>query len=310
MSPLSLLAEMPPIVGIRFRSVGRVYHYDAPSCPDLQVGEFVLVETQYGLQVGEVVQRLEPPPEPPEEGWREVLRRASAADLTLRRLIQQKEAAALVNCRAKAAALGGYEGVKFVAAEISLDERFLTILYNIEEGRPEMRPLLHAMRRLYPKMKVDFRRIGPRDVAKLLGGMGACGMEERCCSRFLTEFSPISIKMAKAQGISLTPTEITGMCGRLRCCLIYEYEIYVEAHKTLPKLKKRVKTPEGEGKVVDLYPLKQVVVVELDGMRREFHRDKLEPWDENEAQRRATLPPCANGDCPRRLDNGAQPVGS
>ena len=79
------------------------------------------------------------------------------------------------------------------------------------------------------------RQIGPRDVAKMLGGMGACGMDNRCCSMFLTEFSPISIKMAKEQGISLTPTEITGMCGRLRCCLIYEYEQYVEARKTAAK---------------------------------------------------------------------------
>ncbi len=104
------------------------------------------------------------------------------------------------------------------------------------------------MQRIYPRSQVEMRQIGPRDVAKLLGGMGACGIENRCCSMFLTEFSPISIKMAKEQGISLTPTEITGMCGRLRCCLIYEYEQYVEARKNLPKRNKRVVTPRAKAR--------------------------------------------------------------
>ncbi len=300
---------MPPVVGIRFRRVGRIYHYDAAPCPDLQVGEFALVETQRGLQIGEVVQRIEPPPEPPEGGWRAVVRRASGRDLTLRRLIQQEEARALEACRTKAAERGGYEGVRFVAVEISFDRRYMTVLYSLEEGRVDFKPLSQALRRMYPKRNLEFRRIGPRDVAQLIGGMGACGIEERCCSRFLTEFSPISIRMAKAQGISLTPSEITGMCGRLRCCLLYEYEVYAEANKTLPKLKKRVKTPEGEGKVVDLYPLKQVVVVDLGGVRREFHRDELEPWNEAEAQRRAAQPPCLNGDdCPHRPLDEPSPV--
>ena len=164
------------------------------------------------------------------------------------------------------------------------------------------------------------RQIGPRDVAKFLGGMGACGLETRCCSKFLTEFSPISIKMAKEQGISLTPTEITGMCGRLRCCLIYEYEQYVAARKELPKRGKRVVTPDGEGKVLDTYPLRNVVQVELDPrvvehtehhdrperperferperpIVREYERDLLEPWDELEALRRKAGEPCDKHD--------------
>ena len=128
------------------------------------------------------------------------------------------------------------------------------------------------------------RQVGPRDVAKIVGGLGACGLETRCCSQFLTEFSPISIKMAKAQGISLNPAEITGMCGRLRCCLIYEYEAYVKAAKVLPKMNKRVVTPLGEGKVVNVMPLKQAVVVYLpDRGRTEFLKHEIEPWDELEA---------------------------
>lgn len=118
---------------------------------------------------------------------------------------------------------------------------------------------------------------------------------------FLTEFSPISIKMAKEQGISLTPTEITGMCGRLRCCLVYEYEQYVEARKELPKRGKRVVTPQGEGKVVDLYPLKQAVVVEFEsGNRIEFPHTDVQPWEELEALKKKAQDPCdkhENGDC-------------
>jgi cell fate regulator YaaT (PSP1 superfamily) len=126
--------------------------------------------------------------------------------------------------------------------------------------------------------------------------MGACGLETRCCSKFLTDFSPISIKMAKEQGISLTPNEITGMCGRLRCCLIYEYEQYVEARKQLPKRNKRVVTPKGEGKVVDVLPLTNKVVVAIEAEERSqwltFDRDEIEPWDELEALRRKSEAPC------------------
>jgi cell fate regulator YaaT (PSP1 superfamily) len=153
------------------------------------------------------------------------------------------------------------------------------------------------MNRKFRKSQVEMRQIGPRDVAKIIGGMGACGLETRCCSKFLTDFSPISIKMAKEQGISLTPSEITGMCGRLRCCLLYEYEQYVKARKTLPKRKKRVVTPNGEGIVIDIAPLSGMVTVKFEGdggrpTRQSFHRDDIEPWDELEALRRKSEAPC------------------
>jgi len=122
---------------------------------------------------------------------------------------------------------------------------------------------------------VDLRRIGPRDQAKLMGGYGACG-ELRCCSRFLSEFSPVSIKMAKTQGMSLNPSDITGMCGRLRCCLVYEHEQYAEACQMMPRRKKRVRTPYGEGKVVDLLPLKRMVVVQVEDRRLEVPVEEVE----------------------------------
>jgi cell fate regulator YaaT (PSP1 superfamily) len=281
------------IVGIRFQKVGKVYHFDAGSFPELRTGDFAVVETSRGRQLGEVVQLVADAQPPPEGNWKPIQRRATPRDLLMRQLWQRKELEAMINCRAKAAELK-LSDVKIVAAEYTFDGSRLSFLYSTETGeKVELKALRNAIQRAYPRTKVEMRQIGPRDVAKILGGMGACGLETRCCSMFLTDFSPISIKMAKDQGISLTPSEITGMCGRLRCCLIYEYEQYVEARKTLPKRGKRVGTPRGEGKVLDVFPLKDAALVELDeGITAEFKRLELQPWDEMEALRRKSQEPC------------------
>ncbi len=289
------------IVGIRFQKVGKVYHFDASDCRDLQLGDHAVVETSRGRQLGEVVQIVEKPFPPPEGSWKPIHHRATPRDLVLRQIWQKKEIEAMINCRAKVAELG-IPGVKVVAAEFTFDGSRLSFLYSTEaEGRVDLRALRNAMQRTYPRSRVEMRQIGPRDVAKILGGMGACGLENRCCSSFLTEFSPISIKMAKEQGISLTPSEITGMCGRLRCCLVYEYEQYVSARKQLPKRGKRVATPSGEGKVLDIYPLKETVLVELDqGTRAEFSKEDIQPWEELEALRKKSQEPCdkhEGGEC-------------
>jgi cell fate regulator YaaT (PSP1 superfamily) len=289
------------IVGIRFQKTGKVYHFDASTCPDIKIGDYVVVETSRGRQVGKVIAFIDNPPPPPEGAWKTVQRKATPRDLVLRQIYQKKEMEAVINCREKAKELG-YQGLKIVAAEFSFDGEKLSILYSSEtEGKIDLKRLRNAMQRMYPKVAIEWRLIGPRDVAKLMGGLGACGLENRCCSQFLTEFSPISIKMAKEQGISLTPTEITGMCGRLRCCLVYEYEQYVEARKQLPKRGKQVVTPQGEGKVIDVYPLKMSVIVEFpSGVQQEFPVKQLEPWDELQALKKKAQEPCqsnGNGGC-------------
>jgi len=291
----------PYVVGIRFQKLGKTYHFDASSLNDLQPGEFAIVSTRRGRQLGQVVQVLETPEKPRDGGWKPVERRATPRDLVLRQTWQQKELEVTINCRAKAAEMK-IANVKIVTSEFSFDGKMLTILYSHEgDDKPNLHKLRNAMQKTYTRSKIEFHLIGPRDVAKILGGMGACGLETRCCAKFLTEFSPISIKMAKAQGISLSPSEITGMCGRLRCCLVYEYEQYVEARKTLPKRNKRVVTPLGEGKVVDVYPLKQAVIVDVvNSGRHEFLKHEIEPWDELEALRRKSESPCdrhENGEC-------------
>jgi len=291
----------PVIVGIRFQKVGKVYHFDASSIDGLKIGDFAVVDTSRGRQLGEIVQLVDDPSPPPDGSWKPIQRRATPRDLVMRQIWQKKEVEAMINGRAKLAEMK-IEGVKIVAAEFTFDGSRLSFLYSTEgEGKIDLRGLRRAMQRNYPRSRVEMRQIGPRDVAKILGGMGACGMATRCCSMFLTEFSPISIKMAKEQGISLTPSEITGICGRLRCCLVYEYEQYVTARKELPKRGKRVVTPGGEGKVLDMFPLKDSVLVELDtGMRQEFAKEELQPWDELEALRRKSQAPCdrhENGEC-------------
>jgi cell fate regulator YaaT (PSP1 superfamily) len=291
----------PHIVGIRFQRVGKIYHFDASNHRDIQAGDYAVVETSRGRQLGEVVQVVADPQPPQEGAWKAIQRRATPRDLLMRQLWQRKELEATINCRAKTAELK-IKGVKIITSEYSFDGSRLAFLFSTEtEEKIDLRAVRNAMQRTYPRTRVEMRQIGPRDVAKLLGGMGACGLETRCCSTFLTEFSPISIKMAKDQGISLTPSEITGMCGRLRCCLVYEYEQYVEARKFLPKRGKRVVTPRGEAKVLDIFPLKDTALVEFDeGGIAEFKRLELEPWDELEALRRKSEAPCdkhEGGDC-------------
>lgn len=288
----------PKIIGVRFNRIGKIYHFDASTVPDIAVGEHVIVETARGKHLGEVVQIFEEAPAPPEGGWKPIERRATPRDLVLKQTWEARQLEAMINCRARAAELD-LRGVKILAAEYNYDGTRLAFLFSVEgEEKPELKTLKRDMQERYPNTHIEMRLLGPRDVAKMLGGMGACGIENRCCSRFLTDFSPISIKMAKEQGVSLTPEEITGMCGRLRCCLIYEYEQYVEARKQLPKRNKRVITPRGEGKVVDLLPLSDKVIVQVeteDGKQVEmtFERDELEPWDEAEALRRKAATPCS-----------------
>ncbi|MEK6256213.1 MAG: stage 0 sporulation protein [Chloroflexota bacterium] len=288
------MSGSPVVVGIRFQKVGKLYHFDARNVPDINPGDFAIVQTSRGRQMGQVMGILTDPPKPPRGNWKKIERMASPNDLLVRQEWGQKEIEAMIACRALASELK-YEGLKIVKADYTFDGERLTILFNTEdEGDVNLARLKKKMQASYSDTQVEFRRIGPRDVAKIIGGMGACGLESRCCSTFLTEFSPISIKMAKAQGISLDPSEITGMCGRLRCCLVYEYEQYVAARKVLPKRGKKVLTPMGAGKVIDVIPLKEAVMVQIEkeGGRHEFLKHEIEPWDEREALKRKSQEPC------------------
>lgn len=291
-----MTTDQPVIVGVRFSRIGKLYHFDASHLTGVRIGDSVVVETSRGWQIGEVASFVNAPQKPSEGGWKQVDRRATPRDLLARQAWQRKEVEVIVAARQRVTELR-LQGIKIVAAEYSFDGVRLSIMFSTEtEEKPELKSLRGDMQKYFAPAQVDLRQLGPRDVAKLLGGMGACGLETRCCARFLTEFSSISIKMAKEQGISLTPTEITGICGRLRCCLIYEYEHYVAARAELPKRNKRVITPKGEGKVVEVFPLRQVIAVEIPEVGvREFSKDDVQPAEELEALQQKAQSPCPEG---------------
>jgi cell fate regulator YaaT (PSP1 superfamily) len=258
---------------VRFQPTGKVYHFDATKFSDLQPGDFVLVETSRGKQLGEVVGTRPLHKDEKRADLKPIKRLASSHDLA--RLEHWREEEARILAVAREAATELDLPIKVVTAEYTFDGQRLTLLYVSEDKDMELGKLLRRLQKT-TNSHVDVRRVGVRDQAKLLGGYGACG-EPRCCARFLSEFSPVSIKMAKDQGVSLNPAEITGMCGRLRCCLVYENEQYRAACKMMPRRKKRVQTPQGEGRVVDLLPLKGTVVVQIEDRRVELPVDEVEP---------------------------------
>ena len=263
--------ELTPVVGVRFQAGGKVYTFTPGECEDLAPGDFVIVDTAWGRQIGQVVFVRQVPADRRRSDLKPILRRATGADLALHHQLKDKARKALEEIRELARERS--IPVKFATAEYTLDGKRLTVLYE-SESKERLQELQRALARRL-RVRVELRQIGPRDRAKLLGGYGACG-EPRCCSRFLSEFSPVSIRMAKAQGVSLTPSEITGMCGRLRCCLAYEHQMYVEASQNMPKRKARVRTPYGTGKVVGLLPLKGAVVVQIEDRRVEIPVEEVE----------------------------------
>jgi cell fate regulator YaaT (PSP1 superfamily) len=278
-------------MGVRFQKLGKLYHFRLNGDRDsISPGDHVIVETRRGRQLGQVIAFVEQDQVNKRRNLKAVERKATPRDLVIKQVWEQKELDALITCRHKASELGIVD-VKFVKAEYSFDGSWLTFLYAAENKKLDLRNLRNILRKSF-RARVEMMLIGPRDVAKILGGHGVCG-QPRCCSTFLTEFSPISIRMAKEQGISLSPQEITGMCGRLRCCLVYEYEQYVNAKKSLPKRGKRIGTPLGEGKVIDVRVLRDSVLVDVDGERIEVFRHEFEPLEELEALEKKAAGGCS-----------------
>jgi cell fate regulator YaaT (PSP1 superfamily) len=264
------------IVGIRFVKVGKIYHFDASAIEDIKIGDHVIVDTSRGSQIGSVVEFVDPAKLQTDGHWKNIERKATSEDLELRKSWADREALVLEQFKQRVKELR-LDAIKIIAAECSFDGKKVTVTFSYEEeGKAELKSLRSDVQKKHNDCQLELHQIGPRDAAKTLSGLGACGLECRCCSKFLTEFCSISIKMAKDQDVSLTPNEITGMCGRLRCCLLYEHAHYVEAREKLPRRNKRVQTPVGEGKVVDVYPLRNRVRVELPEIgEREFDASEV-----------------------------------
>lgn len=289
---------MPSYIGVRFQKLGKLYHFQCNGeGEDIEPGDYVLVETRRGRQLGQVIAFVEPEQVDRQRGVKGIERKANPRDMVMKQVWEQRELDALISCRERAHNLG-IKDVKFLKAEYSFDGSWITFMCASENKRLNLSKLRKSLSRSL-KARVEMQLVGPRDVAKILGGYGACG-QPRCCSTFLTDFSPISIKMAKEQGISLSPQEITGMCGRLRCCLVYEYEQYVAAKKQLPKAGKRIGTPYGEGRVKDVRVLRDSIMVEIDNELHEVFRHEIEPLAELEALQKKAEAGCSrheNGGC-------------
>jgi cell fate regulator YaaT (PSP1 superfamily) len=226
----------------------------------LAAGEFVVVETARGEEAGKVV--IAPHQVEDKEivgRLKAVRRRASALDLTQLVYYRQKEQDALVRCQEKVEK--HRLPMKIVRAEYNYDGSRLLFFFTAEK-RVDFRKLVQDLARSF-KARIELRQIGVRDEAKLIGGLGRCG-RLLCCSTWLTDFDPVSIRMAKQQNLPLSPMEISGLCGRLLCCLAYENELYAETKAKLPKRGAVIDTPHGRGKVLQLNILKESVQVELE----------------------------------------------
>jgi len=250
---------MAEIVGIRFKRAGRVYYFD-PAGIDLEVGEHVVVKTARGLELGRVV--ISPKQvlaSEVTEQLKPVVRKAEPEDIERAQEFEAKKEEALVECGKLIAKLG--LPMKLLSAEYNLDGSRLTFFFSASE-RVDFRELVRELNSRF-KIRVELHQLGPRDEAKLIGGFGRCG-RPLCCMNFLTEFSPVSIRMAKEQDLPLNPMKISGVCGRLLCCLAYEGEQYHIMKDKLPKQGQRVSTPLGVARVVGGNPLKETVLVELE----------------------------------------------
>ena len=259
------------VVGVRYQPAGKPYHFTASSAMSFKKDDWVVVETVYGEQVGQISEVNAKLPEGISfKRLKAILRVATGLDMA-RYQIMKERAKRMVEV-AKEEIASQKLDLKIFSAEFTLNGNSAIVLCT---GNSNKKNLTGLRRRLSSRMncRVELRPVGPRDHAKALCGYGVCG-EERCCCRFLTEFQAVSIRMAKDQAISMAPTDITGMCGRLRCCLAFEHAVYKEASKSLPRIKARVQTENGLGRVIDLDILKGEVVVEIppDGPRRERER--------------------------------------
>ena len=251
---------MIDVVSIKFKSCGKVYYF-APNGTDPKEGDRVVVETANGRELAICSQgvhavaddRVVLPLQP-------VLRVATPADLRMLELNKKREAEAFDVCKKKIVEHG--LEMKLVDVECNFDGNKITFFFT-SDGRVDFRELVKDLAGVF-RSRIELRQIGVRDEAKMLGGLGICG-RPFCCSQFLSEFYPVSTKMAKVQNMSLNPKKISGCCGRLMCCLRYEQEAYEDLVKTVPKNGAFVETPDGYGNITQVNLLRQTVKVKLDG---------------------------------------------
>ncbi|HHY63880.1 MAG TPA: stage 0 sporulation family protein [Clostridiaceae bacterium] len=250
---------MQNVVGVRFRTAGKIYYFD-PCDIDLKKGDKVIVETARGIECGEVVTaNRQVVDEEVVAPLKNVIRKADEEDLKRveENKIKEKEAFGICLEKIKKHGLE----MKLIDVEYTFDNNKI-LFYFTADGRVDFRELVKDLASVF-RTRIELRQIGVRDEAKMMGALGPCG-RLLCCSTHLTEFNPVSIKMAKEQALSLNPAKISGTCGRLMCCLKYEQETYEYLLKKTPKVDAIVLTPDGQGTVVSVNLLREKVKVKLD----------------------------------------------
>lgn len=261
-----------PVAGLRVRRVPQMAFYDASGFEDLRVNEYVIVDTERCREAARVVI---PPSRatPMDAPLRPILRRATAFDLTQWQQLKLREPEALAQCRAQVEKHN--LPMKLLTAEYNFDGSHITF-YFVADGRVDFRALVKDLAVIFPA-RVELWQIGPRDRAKLIGGLSPCG-REICCERFLDVFPKATIKMAKDQDLPLGPNAATGLCGRPLCCLAYEHPLYQDARGRVPRVGELVLCERGQGRVIARNVLKECVTIELaDGIHLTFPVAQIKP---------------------------------
>lgn len=264
---------MTEIISVKFKENGRAYSFD-PAGIKAEQGEYVIVETQNGIEIGTVsTANHEVPKEAIVKPLKKVIRKATEKDMARREDNKRKEKEAFGIC--EELILAHKLDMKLVEVEYSFDANKIVFFFT-SDGRVDFRELVKDLASRF-HTRIELRQIGVRDEAKMLGGLGICG-RPYCCKQFLSDFQPVSIKMAKEQGLSLNPTKISGSCGRLMCCLKYEQDAYEYLNSLTPSVGSTVKTPEGNATVVDVNLITGYLTVRLtdnDSLPFKIHRDEV-----------------------------------
>lgn len=263
---------MVKVVGVKFKSTGKTYYFD-PGDMDIEAGAEVIVETARGMEFGKVhLGVTEVKNEDVIKPLKKVVRIANEEDVKRHIENESKKDSAISKCQDL---IGKHNlDMKLVDVEFTFDSNKI-IFYFTADGRIDFRELVKDLAAVF-RMRIELRQVGARDEAKMLGGVGNCG-KGLCCATWLSDFQPVSIKMAKTQNLSLNPSKISGICGRLMCCLKYENDLYTEMRKGMPDNGEKVKTPQGMAKVFDTNILEGKVRVRLlTGEKEENGQDKLE----------------------------------
>jgi len=264
---------MIDVVGVRFKKAGKIYYFD-PLEFKLSKGDNVIVETARGMEYGQVVLDIKKVAEDDiVSPIKPVIRKATSKDDKAYQRNKEKAAEAMEICKKKVEE--HKLDMKLIDVEYTFDNNKV-IFYFTADGRVDFRELVKDLASVF-KIRIELRQIGVRDEAKMLGGLGPCGIG-LCCYKWLGEFQPVSIKMAKEQNLSLNPTKISGICGRLLCCLKYEQDFYEEVCKKLPVEGQSVSTKDGKGVVFKVNVLRETVTVKIDGddaVLKEYHLEEI-----------------------------------